>query len=65
MLALDVRDGEVDESDVGGCKMTPTAHTPKAQTDGSRRPGRFSDEKSAGEQLDELVQVDAARPLSR
>jgi hypothetical protein len=56
-LVFDIREGEIDGTDIGGLKVAAIADTPKIMTEGNWRLGVFIDDKASDEQADKLVQV--------
>jgi hypothetical protein len=56
-LVFDIREGEVDGTDVGGLRVVAIADTPKVMTEGNWRLGVFVDERATDEQMDKLVGV--------
>jgi hypothetical protein len=56
-LVFDIREGEVDGTDIGGLKVAAIADTPKVMTEGNWRLGVFVDEQATDEQAEKLVQV--------
>jgi hypothetical protein len=56
-LAFDITDGNVEGTDIGGCKVVLIADTPKVMTDGNWKVGVFVDDQASDEQADKLVQV--------
>jgi hypothetical protein len=56
-LAFQIREGEVDGTDIGGLNVVLIADTPKVMTDGNWRLGVFLDERASEEQGEKLVQV--------
>jgi hypothetical protein len=56
-LAFDIRQGEVDGTDVRGRRVVTIIDTPKVMTDGNWRLGMFVDDQATDEQFDKLVQV--------
>lgn len=56
-LAFDIRQGEVDGTDVRGRKVVTIIDTPKVMTDGNWRLGMFVDDQASDEQFDKLVKV--------
>ena len=56
-LAFNIREGEVEGTDIGGLKVAAIAETPKVMTDGNWRLGVFIDENASEEQADKLVKV--------
>ena len=56
-LVFNIREGEVDGTDIGGLKAAVIADTPKVMTEGNWRLGLFVDEQATDEQADKLAQV--------
>ena len=56
-LVFDIREGEVDGTDVGGLAVAAIADTPKVMTEGNWRLGVFIDERATDEQADKLTKV--------
>jgi hypothetical protein len=56
-LVFDIREGDVDGTDVRGLKVAAIADTPKVMTDGNWRLGLFVDERATDEQMAKLVDV--------
>jgi hypothetical protein len=56
-LVFDIREGEVDGTDIGGLKVALIADTPKVMTEGNWRLGVFIDDQASEEQGEKLVQV--------
>src|SRR5919205_2698134 len=56
-LIFDIREGEVDGTDIGGLKVAAIADTPKVMTEGNWRLGVFIDANASDEQADKLTQV--------
>ena len=56
-LVFNIREGEVEGTDIGGLRVAMIADTPKVMTEGNWRLGVFIDERATDEQLDKLVQV--------
>ena len=56
-FVFDIREGEVEGTDVGGLKVAAIADTPKVMTEGNWRLGVFVDENATDEQADKLVGV--------
>ncbi len=56
-LVFNIREGEIEGTDVGGMKVVAIADTPKVMTEGNWRLGMFVDERATDEQFDKLVQV--------
>lgn len=57
VLAFDIREGEIEGTDVGGLAVAAIADTPKVMTDGNWRLGVFVDERATDEQAEKLVGV--------
>ena len=56
-LVFDIREGEIDGTDIAGLKVAAIADTPKVMTEGNWRLGVFIDDEATDEQADKLVQV--------
>jgi hypothetical protein len=56
-LVFNIRDGEVDGTDVGGLNVAVIIDTPKVMTEGNWRLGMFVDESATDEQFEKLVGV--------
>ena len=56
-LVFNIREGEIEGTDIGGMKVAAIADTPKVMTEGNWRLGVFVDERATDEQFDKLVQV--------
>ena len=56
-LVFDIREGEVDGTDVAGLKVAAIADTPKVMNDGNWRLGLFVDGRATEEQMGKLVDV--------
>jgi hypothetical protein len=56
-LVFNIREGDIEGTDVGGMKVVAIADTPKVMTEGNWRLGMFVDERATQEQFDKLVQV--------
>jgi hypothetical protein len=56
-LAFDIREGDVEGTDIGGRKIVIVGDTPKIMTEGNWRLGVFIDEDATDEQMEKLVQV--------
>ena len=54
---FNIREGEVEGTDIGGRKVAMIADTPKVMTEGNWRLGVFVDERATDEQFEKLVQV--------
>jgi hypothetical protein len=57
VLVFNIREGEIEGTDIGGLKVAAIADTPKVMTDGNWRLGMFIDERATDEQADKLTQV--------
>lgn len=57
VLAFNIREGEIEGTDIGGLKVVIIADTPKVMTEGNWRLGVFVDESATDEQAGKLVQV--------
>jgi hypothetical protein len=55
-LVFNIREGEIEETDVAGVKLAAIADSPKVTTEGNWKLGIF-DENSSEEQADKLVKV--------
>jgi hypothetical protein len=56
-LVFNVKEGEIEGTDVSGTKIAVVADTPKVMTDGNWRVGVFVDDGTSEEQGDKLVKV--------
>jgi len=56
-LAFNIREGQVDGTDVGGLKVVAIADTPKVMTEGNWKLGVFVDDQASDDQFEKLVQV--------
>jgi hypothetical protein len=56
-LVFDIREGEIEGTDIGGRKVAAIADTPKVMTEGNWRLGVFIDDQATDEQFGKLVQV--------
>ena len=56
-LAFDIHDGDVEGTDIGGCKVVLIADTPKVMTEGNWKVGVFVDDQASDDQAEKLVQV--------
>ena len=56
-LVFNIREGEIEGTDVGGLKVAAIADTPKVMTEGNWRLGMFIDEPATDEQADKLTAV--------
>src|ERR671933_325282 len=57
ILVFNIREGEIECTDISGLKIAAIADTPKVMTEGNWRLGVFVDENASEEQADKLVQV--------
>jgi hypothetical protein len=57
VLVFNIREGEIEGTDIGGLKVAAIADTPKVMTDGNWRLGMFVDERATDEQAEKLTQV--------
>jgi hypothetical protein len=60
-LVFNIREGEIDGTDVGGLKVAAIADTPKVMTQGNWRLGMFIDERATDEQAEKLTSVFAGQ----
>ena len=56
-LVFNIREGEIEGTDVAGLKVAAIADTPKVMTEGNWRLGIFIDERATDEQAEKLQQV--------
>jgi hypothetical protein len=56
-LAFSIREGEIEGTDVSGCKVVAIIDTPKVMTDGNWTLGMFIDDEASDEQAAKLGQV--------
>jgi len=56
-LAFNIREGDVEGTDIAGRKVAVIADTPKVMTEGNWRVGVFIDDEATDEQFEKLVQV--------
>ena len=56
-LVFNIREGEIEGTDVSGLKVVAIADTPKVMSEGNWRLGMFIDENATDEQADKLGQV--------
>jgi hypothetical protein len=56
-LVFNIREGDVDGTDIGGLKVALIADTPKVMTDGNWRVGVFIDDQASDEQAEKLGAV--------
>jgi len=56
-LVFNIREGEIEGTDIAGLKIAAIVDSPKVMTEGNWRMGVFVDENATDEQADKLVQV--------
>jgi hypothetical protein len=56
-LVFNIREGQIDGTDISGRTVAMIADTPKVMTDGNWRLGLFVDDGASDEQFDKLAQV--------
>jgi hypothetical protein len=56
-LVFNIRDGEIEGTDIAGRRVALIADTPKVMTDGNWRLGVYVDDQATDEQFDKLVKV--------
>src|SRR4026209_2694532 len=56
-FVFDIREGEMEGTDVSGLKLAAIADSPKVMTEGNWKLGIFVDENATDEQADKLVKV--------
>ena len=56
-LAFNIREGDVEGTDLAGVKLVVIIDTPKVMTDGNWKLGLFVDDGASDEQADKVVQV--------
>src|SRR5437763_6300716 len=56
-LVFDIREGEIDGTDIAGLKVAMIGDTPKVMTEGNWRLGVFVDDQATDEQAEKLAQV--------
>ena len=56
-LVFDIREGEIEGTDVGGLKVAAMVDSPKVMTEGNWRLGMFIDENASDEQMEKLTAV--------
>jgi hypothetical protein len=56
-LVFNIREGDIDGTDIGGLKVAAIADSPKVMTEGNWRLGVFIDEQATEEQGEKLVQL--------
>ena len=57
VLAFGIKEGDVEGTDIAGCKIAVIADTPKVMTEGNWKLGVFVDDQASDEQADKLVKV--------
>jgi hypothetical protein len=56
-LAFNIREGEIEGTDIGGRRVVLIADTPKVMTDGNWKLGVYVDQDASDEQFDQLIKV--------
>src|SRR5436190_10772934 len=56
-LVFNIREGEINGTDVSGLKVAAIADTPKVMTEGNWRIGMFVDDEASDEQMEKLTAV--------
>jgi hypothetical protein len=56
-LVFNIKEGEIEGTEVGGIKVAAVAETPKVMADGNWRLGVFVDERASDEQFEKLTAV--------
>jgi hypothetical protein len=56
-LVFNIREGQIEGTDVGGLKVAAIVDTPKVMSEGNWRLGMFVDEQASDEQTDKLTAV--------
>src|SRR5437762_3996141 len=56
-LVFNIRQGDIEGTDIDGMKVAVIADTPKVMTEGNWRLGVFVDDQATDEQFDKLVRV--------
>jgi hypothetical protein len=56
-LVFNIREGEIEGTDISNCRVAMIADTPKVMTEGNWRLGVFVDEGATDQQFEKLVQV--------
>jgi hypothetical protein len=56
-LVFNIREGDIDGTDIAGRKVVMIADSPKVMTEGNWRLGVFVDDETSDEQFEKLVQV--------
>jgi hypothetical protein len=60
-LVFNIREGDVEGTDIGGLKVAAIADTPKVMTDGNWKLGLFIDQEASDAQADKLTRVFTGR----
>jgi hypothetical protein len=60
-LVFNIREGEIEGTDVGGLAVAAVVDSPKVMTDGNWRLGMFVDERATDDQMDKLTAVFGGR----
>ena len=56
-LVFNIREGEIEGTDIAGRRVAMILDTPKVMTDGNWRVGVYVDDQASDEQFDKLIQV--------
>ena len=56
-LVFNIREGQIDGTDIAGLRVAAIADTPKVMTEGNWRLGVFVDDQASDDQADKLVKV--------
>jgi hypothetical protein len=56
-LVFNIREGDIEGTEVGGLKLAAIADTPKVMTEGNWKLGIFVDDNATDDQVDKLVKV--------
>src|SRR5262249_7526016 len=56
-LVFNIKEGDIEGTDVGGLKVAAIADTPKVMTDGNWKLGMFVDENASDEQMEKVTAV--------
>jgi hypothetical protein len=57
VLVFNIKEGDVEGTDIAGCKVAAIADTPKVMTEGNWKLGVFIDDQASDEQADKLLKV--------
>ena len=61
VLGFNIKDGDIEGTDIAGCTIAAIAETPKVMTEGNWRLGVFVDERASDDQMEKLVGVFSGR----